>query len=148
MPIILNRDVLTRIAEATIGLVALTLGGLIYIRYRSENLLMFDWFDNLNLSNFIGGLRASTDGASLYGWIKYNMPAGLWLFSYMFVIDSVWGKDRNICYMCFLYVLPILAIISELMQLFKLLPGTFDIMDILSYSLAILIFLIIKKLYV
>ena len=145
MTIILNKDILTRMAEATIGLVALTIGGLIYIRYRSENLLMFDWFDNLNLSSLIDELRTSTDTTSLYGWIKYNMPAGLWLFSYMFVIDSIWWKDRNNYYICFLYALPILAITSELMQLFKLCPGTFDILDIISYFLAILIFLITKK---
>lgn len=145
MSIIQNKDILTRITEAIIGLIALTIGGLIYILYRSENLLMFDWFDNLNLSSLIDRLRTSTDTTSVYGWIKYNIPAGLWLFSYMFVIDSIWWKDKNKYYMYFLYVLPILAISSELMQLFKLCPGTFDILDIISYFLAILIFLITKK---
>lgn len=48
-----DKDVFIRIAEAAIGLVALTIGGLIYIRYRSESLLMFDWFHNLSLSDSI-----------------------------------------------------------------------------------------------
>jgi hypothetical protein len=74
------------------------------------------------------------------------LPAGLWLFAYMFVIDAVWGKDKNRVSMYFLYVLPLLAVASEFMQFVGLLPGTFDVMDLLSYVSAILLFLIIKKL--
>lgn len=48
-----EKEVFIRMTEATIGLVALTIGGLIYIRYRSESLLMFDWFHNLSLSDSI-----------------------------------------------------------------------------------------------
>lgn len=54
-----EKEVFIRIAEATIGLVALTIGGLIYIRYRSESLLMFDWFHNLGLTNFIEFFEAT-----------------------------------------------------------------------------------------
>lgn len=141
-----EKDVFIRIAEATIGLVALTIGGLIYIRYRSESLLMFDWFHNLGLTDFIEDFRSNSDIPNVYGWVKYNLPAGLWLFAYMFVIDAVWGKDKNLVSMYFLYVLPLLAVASEFMQLVGLLPGTFDFMDLISYMSAILLFVIIKKL--
>ena len=141
-----DKDVFIRIAEAAIGLVALTIGGLIYIRYRSESLLMFDWFQNLGLSDSIDDFRSNGEMPNMYGWIKYNLPAGLWLFAYMFVIDAVWGKDKNRVSMYFLYVLPLLAVASEFMQFVGLLPATFDVMDLLSYVSAILLFLIIKKL--
>ena len=132
--------------EAAIGFVALVIGGLIYIRYRNESLLMFDWFHELRISGIIGELRIDVDKSNVYEWVKYNMPAGLWLFSYMFIIDSLWGDDNNTVYKCFLYVLPIMALASELMQLLKILPGTYDIIDLFSYILAILFFIIIKKL--
>ena len=141
-----DKDMFIRIAEAAIGLVALTIGGLIYIRYRSESLLMFDWFQNLGLSDSIDDFRSNGEMPNMYGWIKYNLPAGLWLFAYMFVIDAVWGKDKNRVSMYFLYVLPLLAVASEFMQFVGLLPATFDVMDLLSYVSAILLFLIIKKL--
>ena len=64
----------------------------------------------------------------------------------MFVIDAVWGKDKNRFSMYFLYILPLLAVASEFMQFVGLLPGTFDAMDLLSYVSAILLFVIIKKL--
>ena len=72
------------------------------------------------------------------------MPAGLWLFAYMFIIDSVWGKEKNNTKKVYLYALPVVAIVSEIMQYVSILPGTFDIMDLLCYALAILIFTIIN----
>ena len=48
--------------------------------------------------------------------------------------------------MYFLYVLPLLAVASEFMQFVGLLPGTFDIMDLVSYISATILFVIIKKL--
>lgn len=135
-----------RLAEATIGLVALALGGLIYVRYRSESLLMFDWFQNLGLRDLVKSIRMNATNSELFGWVKFNMPAGLWLLAYMFMIDSVWGKEKNYVYLYFLYILPFLAITSELMQISGLLPGTFDVMDLFCYVFAILLFVIIKKL--
>ena len=135
-----------RLAEATIGLVALALGGLIYVRYRSESLLMFDWFQNLGLGDLVKSIRMNATNSELFGWVKFNMPAGLWLLAYMFMIDSVWGKEKNYVYLYFLYILPFLAITSELMQISGLLPGTFDVMDLFCYVFAILLFVIIKKL--
>jgi hypothetical protein len=139
-----EKEVYIRVTEATIGLVALTIGGLIYIRYRSESLLMFDWFHNLGLTNFIEFFRSNSEASNLYGWVKFNLPAGLWLFAYMFLIDAVWAKDKNYVSMYFLYILPLLAIVSEFMQFVGLVPGTFDVMDLLSYISAILLFVIIK----
>lgn len=140
-----DKDTLTRIVKAMIGAASLTLGGLIYIQYRTDSLLMFDWFHGLGLTDYIENLRNNAQMPNVYGWVKYNMPAGLWVFAYMFVIDSIWGKDKNNVYMFFLFVLPLLAIASELMQYVGMLPGTFDFMDLLSYVSSIFLFIIIKK---
>ena len=73
------------------------------------------------------------------------MPAGLWLFSYLFIIDSVWGNYKRSVYKCFLCTLPIMAITSELLQYFGILSGTFDFLDLMSYISAIFLFIFIKK---
>ena len=140
-----QKDILIRIVKAIIGVAALTIGGLIYIRYRNENLLMFDWFHGLGLTEQIEDFRNNTEMPSVYGWVKYNIPAGLWLFAYMFVIDSIWGEDKNNVYLYFLFFLPLLALASELMQYFGMLPGTFDLMDLLSYVSSIFLCIIINK---
>ena len=110
-----EKDSLKRLTEATIGLVALTIGSLIYVRYRSESLLMFNWFQSLGLSEIVEDIRRNSSNSNLYGWVKYNMPAALWLFAYMFIIDSVWGREKNNLSLYFLYALPLLALASELM---------------------------------
>lgn len=135
----------TRYVKVTIALVALLVGSLIYIVFRSNSLLMFRWFDSFNLSSIVNELRANYSQISLYSWVKYNMPAGLWLFSYMYIIDAIWGKEYIPLKRTFLWTLPVVAILSEFFQLIRILPGTFDILDIISYLLAIIMYLILKR---
>ena len=144
MTISIDKNVLTRITKATTGLMALIVGGLIYIRYRSESLLRFDWFQGLNISDYIARIRSTAEDSYIKGWLVYNLPAGLWLFAYLLIIDAIWGKEKNAQYMCYLHILPFLAIVSELMQCLRFLPGTFDFLDLVSYVCAILLFIIIK----
>lgn len=107
---------------------------------------MFSWFDALGLSDTIELLRINYGETSIYDWVKFNLPAALWLFAYLYVMDSVWSeyKGRFVFY-AFLGIIPIAAIASEFMQYFSLLPGTFDIYDVLSYVAAIILYLAINK---
>ncbi|MCR4768959.1 MAG: hypothetical protein K5874_01940 [Bacteroidaceae bacterium] len=133
-----------RTLKATIGITALIVGGLLYVIFRSKSLLMFEWFRMIGLSDMVENLRTKNSGFNLYEWVKDSLPAGLWLFSYLFVIDSLWGYDKNLVYYLFLSVLPAIAICSEFMQFSGMLSGTFDYMDLISYMAAILIFILIK----
>ena len=110
-----------RAAKVMLSLVILLLGGLIYVIFRDKSLLMFDW-------------------------LKYSLPDGLWIFSYMFIVDAIWDREKNAVSMIFLWGLPIVAVLSECFQYFGLLAGVFDWMDMASYMLAITLFLIIKLL--
>ena len=140
----LDKEFPVRIMEAIVGLVALTIGGLIYIRYRSESLLMFTWFHDLDLSDYINEIRAYKSHNGLTSWMVFSMPAGLWLFSYLLIIDSIWGKETRLFYSYFILILPIAALTSELLQYLNVLPGTFDYLDMLSYVLATILFKILK----
>lgn len=139
-----QNSVKNRATRIILSLVFLFLGGLIYIIYRDKSLLMFDWFNSIGISNEIDGLRNLFQGDGIYGWVKYSLPDGLWIFSYMFLIDAIWDGERNIVSKWFLWFLPIVAILSECLQYFGLLPGVFDWMDMACYMLAITLFLIIK----
>lgn len=139
-----QNSVKNRATRIILSLVFLFLGGLIYIIYRDKSLLMFDWFNTIGISKEIDGLRNLFQRDGIYGWVKYSLPDGLWIFSYMFLIDAIWDGERNIVSKWFLWFLPIVAILSECLQYFGLLPGVFDWMDMASYMLAITLFLIIK----
>lgn len=144
MAIRIKNENFVRTIETTISLAALIFGGLVYIIFRSESLLMFQWFQEIGIMEYVERLRLEFGHYNIHEWVKDCMPAGLWLFSYLFIIDAVWWKEKTVTYKIFLGLLPVLASGSEIMQYYRLLPGTFDIMDICSYFVAILLFIVIK----
>ena len=132
-----------RYINIAVAAVCLILGGLIYMTFRTQSLQMFEWLESLHLMPMVQGLRVSYSHMEFPDWVLYNLPDGLWLLSYMLVIGTIWHKDNNIYATFFLWMLPGLAIGSELLQLFKIIPGTFDVLDLLSYALAMLIYKLI-----
>lgn len=129
-----------------IGAISVLIGGLLYLAFRSESLIMFNWFGNIGISSEISFLRESCGNISLYSWVKFNLPAALWLFSYMFIIRGIWlNSQRNIIYNIFLWGVPIMALASELLQFFGAISGTFDYKDILAYIAGIVMFYLITK---
>jgi hypothetical protein len=115
----------------------LLLGGLIYILFRQDTLKMFSWFDNINLSTAISELRLFTVPFSGHfpNWFLYSLPDGLWLFSYVSVLLVVWDNAISKHNIHWLLLVPIVAIFSEIGQLFEIVPGTFDIFDLIFYLL-------------
>lgn len=133
-----------RIVKSLIALITFFIGGLIYLAYRQETLQMFHWAETIGVSPQITDLRNLVNGEGLYGWVKYCLPDGLWLFAYMLIVDSIWNGDKHISSYVFIFGLPVLAVLSEFSQYFNLLPGIFDISDLVSYAFAIVFYLIIK----
>lgn len=126
-----------------IGSLAIVIGGLIYLIFRDDNLIMFSWIKSVGMSEYLNNMRIAYGDYSIYSWVRYNLPASLWLFSYLFIIKGVWhNQSKNILYYVFLSVIPIMAFGSELLQLFAIIPGTFDIADLIGYTLAAIAFLI------
>ena len=135
-----------RIGRSILSLLILCIGGLIYIGLRDKSLLMFDWFNHLGISQHVEIFRGLFNSEGVYGWVKNSLPDGLWLFSYMFLVDAIWNGSKSISAYIFIYYLPILALVSEFSQYFGLVPGVFDWIDVASYLFAILLYITIKLL--
>ena len=133
-----------RAAKVMLSLVILLLGGLIYVIFRDKSLLMFDWFNTIGINNEVDGFRRLFQGEGIYGWVKYSLPAGLWLFAYMYLVDVIWNGAKSISSYIFIYSLPFFALLSEFFQYFGLVSGVFDWIDVLSYMFAILLYIFIK----
>ncbi len=112
-------------------------GGLIYVLFRQDSLKMFSWFESVNLSNSIFEMRLFTLPLSIYlpDWFLYSLPDGLWLFSYVSFLLVVWGNVISKHNIHWVLLVPLIAIFSELGQLIKVIPGTFDVVDLCSYFL-------------
>lgn len=116
-------------------LFTLLLGGFIYILFRQDSLKMFIWFESINLSNSISELRLFTLPLSFHlpDWFLYSLPDGLWLFSYISLLLLIWGNVISKQNIHWVLLVPLIAIFSEIGQLIKLVPGTFDIVDLGFY---------------
>ncbi|MBQ8362083.1 MAG: hypothetical protein IJX44_09085 [Bacteroidaceae bacterium] len=125
---------------------SLLVGGLLYLGFRSERLLMFEWGERMHLNGYITHWRNICSSYSPPEWITYALPDGLWLFSYMLLIQSVWINTDNKTSKIWLYMLPFIAVSSEIIQICGKQFGTFDVMDLTCYVGAIIIFIIKTKL--
>ena len=125
-----------KLATGALAFLSLAIGGMIYLAYRPMTLLIFDVADFLNLSDCVRHIRQNN--TNMPEWMIYSLPDGLWLLAYMLYIGIVYCFKIERSWMMQL-VLPLIAISSEILQFFKLLPGTYDICDILSYLIAMLL---------
>ena len=121
------------------SIVPLIIGGMLYLGYRSQELLMFRWANYLGLSRIVNSWRKFCFQYPLPEWCYYALPDGLWLFSYILLINIIWNSHtwKSIIW---IYALPAIAITSELLQLLNPYFGTFDIMDIVCYLGAVILF--------
>jgi hypothetical protein len=119
----------------------LLIGGLIYILFRADSLKMFGWYDNLGVLNFITNLRENLSLVigDLPNWFLFSLPDGLWIFSYITLMLYIWNNSISKHSVFWIFIIPILTLAFEFGQLFKIVPGTFDIIDIVFYILGIIL---------
>ena len=119
-----------------IALIALLLGGLIYIFWRSETLMMFAWLEYLGLEKFIRSMRDITLELSLPNWVLFSLPNALWLFSGLLLFDFIWGSEASVSKLFWFSIFWMIAICTEMSQALRLIPGTFDWQDMTFIILA------------
>jgi len=116
------------------------LGGMIYVIFRTDSLVMFGWFERMQISDYVYSVRNSVHYSFLETFRTFinTVPGGLWTFSYTAFLLLIWKfkvNFRNIFYFLFI---PAIAISSEFLQLTGVINGTFDYLDIISYALGAL----------
>jgi glycopeptide antibiotics resistance protein len=109
---------------------------------------MFVWLESLNILSFIKTIRSHTNSyeQNLPDVILYALPDGLWLFSYVSLMLYLWKNEVKHENLHWILSIPIISIISEFGQIIKIVPGTFDITDLIMYLLGTFLpFLIYQK---
>ena len=114
-------------------------GCLIYVLFRTETLVYNRLFGNL-----------FTPLTSPYTFLEkvivFSVPGGLWAMSYTLLIFHI-RKDKTFKSIIWSIIIPIIGIISEISQFYLLIPGTFDLIDLIMYIVfpIIVIILILWK---
>ena len=109
-------------------------GCLTYTTIRPRNTLMFRWFENLNIHAIIDDFRENNiiNYSELPEWLIYSFPDASWVLFGTCIIAFIWGFR----YSNWIFFFPCVGILSELLQFFRLLPGTFDPIDMILLLIA------------
>ena len=115
----------------------------IYISHRSLEMILYSWLGIDTSNNFFEWIR--THSCDTSSWVKYNLPDGLWMLSFLLFMEGMWDKNRRIK---LFFCIPVIAVafILEILQYSGRIQGTFDILDIVSYIIAITLYLFFNKL--
>lgn len=127
------------------AIVFILAGGMIYIMYRSRQIIFFGWLDDLGLSPLVEMSRET--GAAFHpgSFVLYSLPDGLWLASYLMLINVIFGHSNKRLWLGFTLLMPVYAIGNELLQGMGLCRGHFDICDLLCYLVPFVADIIINR---
>lgn len=122
------------------SLIPLLFGGLIYVLFRSQSLIMFGWVNAIGMYELINLLRTyiNANETLIPNWFFYSLPDGLWMYSFVSALiianDYKWNKYK------YWLLLPILFGIGiEFLQLLGFFKGTFDVNDLFFYSVGVVL---------
>lgn len=121
------------------------IGGGIYLLFRPRTLVMFNWMKSLGLNEYVDWLREQVSGITLDYITLYSLPDGLWISSYIIMVDTIVSKQRRRNLLFWSFLLPIIAVIFEILQMPGIIPGVFDVFDLICYIVPLLIYLICLK---
>ena len=123
--------------------IPLIFGGLIYISFRSVSLRMFNWFKLIEIEFFTSSIRDFMYPLKNHipSWFYFSLPDALWVYSFSSALLILW-KDQFENGIYWLLIPLISGSIIEIAQGLKLFPGTFDILDLIFSTIALLMSII------
>lgn len=144
----INKRVVTQI---TLGGIFLMLGCAIYLLFRTKTLNIYQWCATLGIAEHIDDMRLYVKDWEVPSFIKYSLPDGLYCASYILIVDAIWHNERRMIKYSLISLVPIVTIGSEICQSWGLVKGTFDINDLICYSVPPILYAITeltnKKVY-
>ncbi len=129
------------------SIICITFGGLIYLIFRPRTLLMFYCIPNTFISKLDKLNYYINIKINIPDFLIYNLPTALWTISYIIFMQLIWYNNKGIYRFLWIYTFPFFLCLIEILQIISFVPGIFDVLDILSYILPIIISLMIDFLY-
>ena len=131
---------MTQRLKLPLGMMMLLIGGMTYLLFRPQTLLMFHVTDAIGLSAAINSMREGIS-SQLPEFIIYSLPGALWAAAYILTTEYFLYRQSVKTRILVAGIIPIIGAVSELLQFTGLLPGTFDVADLLCYLVPYLLYL-------
>lgn len=108
------------------------IGGLIYTLFRTDTLLVFRFYEFLQVDGLIRDIRSHTMQWEITNFVKYSLPDGLWVYAFTYFLASLWKFDDSGGKGKYLFMtIPLLSGVGvEISQLYFVSIGTFDFHDL------------------
>lgn len=122
----------------------LLIGSLIYVLFRSESLIVFNWLGYLGILEHIREFRELLNSFKyvLPNWVIYSLADGLWVYAFVSAYLIYFKIDY------WLIVPFLLSIGIEILQYFQFFQGTFDVLDLIYFIIGYTLpFLLLKNFY-
>ena len=109
--------------------------------------MVFSWLRYLSVGEIVMNIR---DALPIYAknipnWIIFSLPAGLWTYSLTYSMFWVWDGSHSKQKYFWVSLGLMLSIGGELGQYLHVVPGVFDLKDVLLASISALLALICFK---
>ncbi len=128
-------------SSIAIGTALLLCGCMIYLMWRSADIILVKWTYALGFGTVVDMLKSGAGSFYPGDFVVYTLPDGLYCLAYVLIMDSIWQNSRTGTRVFMSLLLPVIVIIHELLQLTGHLPGTFDIADLACYIAIILAYI-------
>ena len=117
-------------------IIPITFGGILYLLFRSDSLMMFRWADAIGIKPVLDDMRiyCTTIQMDNLNWIFFSLPDGLWVYSFTSFMLIVWGLKFSRHSLFWISIGPLLALCGEMGQALGVVRGTFDPIDLLLCS--------------
>jgi len=111
--------------------VALLLGGIIYILFRTSEPIFFKWISGAGTDSWLYLVRHRSVSLSQFlpEWIVFSLPDGLWAFAYALLITVIWAGSKSQIKIFWMASIPVLVLGFEILQFTGTLPGVFCMQD-------------------
>ena len=147
-PLEMRYSIYTKRFFFLVSVLSMFFGGIIYLLWRPTTLLMFSWCRSLGIYGIVLQMRSSLEFVKEYlpSWFIYSLPQALWCFSGLCSIHAIWmKKNRNQEYFWIAIIL-MMPFLTEFMQFYHLIPGTYDVVDLVLIVMFFLLFNLIIRL--
>jgi hypothetical protein len=119
--------------DCVIAAVPIGIGASIYLLFRGRGIWVFKFVEAVGGGSVIEAARQITRPLNPYvsGFTLYSLPTGLWAFSFIFCVVTIWRVQLKSFGAIFIIMLTVIVVLgAELAQAFGIFSGRFDAADL------------------
>lgn len=120
-------------------LLSLVAGLFIYLVWRDISSPFYHWAANIGLASEVDFVRNHCSDIRMPSWFVYSLPDGLWMFSFVLTMMTVWGFDLNKNSIQWIGISIAIGFSIEVTQMYFSELGRFDWMDMFFISIGALL---------